>query len=1077
MNFNENMLKRIRIFICFGFMIVFAVVLGLSTSFIKSCAEDTHQDIGMHDYEKEGVSKIGVKIVVDGKVEEYAYEKWVKKSDNTWDLSSCYALNNRILNFSPCGDESGKYTIEWNRIKRVLPDDCNITLSVLKNGECIRSESENTYDTSSYIKQYSLLEMKDNPQKDHITLCESSEESESFIYNITTAATIGKDRDVNATTEYSSIVENGYAFYDIVSQKYIINKLPDVKYCDDENYMYQFLGWCKEEDDCEKFVHVGDDIAIGDSIYAKWKKINKKYTVTLVDKVITGDSEEILGTQSVQVEYGEKVKASDYLGSDTSANAYYQGRYYTGKEDAVVVSSVESLNTVSRYFENIVCDVNVVDKVLSGPNEGKILGEKTIKRGYSEKVYGEDIGCDKTNGRYYTGYIYSDCSELTVNSDGDTVYRYFEPVSYSIEFDGNGATSGDMTNDTEYFYDVEYNLPINNFIKESKVILNKNADDAEIELSSINVKNEFIGWSKEKESAVIYNDSDSFINLKNENVTEKLYANWKSSDFSISVVPKRKGYLFAGWAEDPNAEKGTTSFKVMDDKVLYAVWIPDSREYTIQILKENVDGNYEVAESIVNKKEIGDIIRFYDLAMPKDKYTGYILNEKKSDKEVKVESDGTAVIKVYYDRCRYAVNYIGRIEGNESVVATDGAIYGVSYELPKVIGKVNNPNRYKDSKGKIYNPGDKITINENINIYPQFKISYDDKRCPDIYVNYGENVILNENKKTGYNFEGWYSDKEFKNFLGSSQGVFKNVVSDITIYAKWSEPLKYNITYDLKDSGIIIINGDVKSYTYMEKVILPTESQMIIPEGCKFEGWRYEESDEIISEIKEGEYGDKKLCIVVKKEEQNPSDNSNNTGDAEKNNQANGNNQNNASDNKNNSSSGGNNLSGDKGGEKKPESIKNNSTTKKSGVVKKGSKYTIKNIKYIVTKSTGNSREVKVTGLIKSTKTLVIPDTVTIKGKKYKVTSIGDKAFDKCKSIRTVSIGYNIITIGKEAFYKSSNIKLITIKSKIVKNIGKNAFTGLKSKCTIKISAKSKSLKKVYKSVLSNKKVIVKKYK
>ena len=46
-----------------------------------------------------------------------------------------------------------------------------------------------------------------------------------------------------------------------------------------------------------------------------------------------------------------------------------------------------------------------------------------------------------------------------------------------------------------------------------------------------------------------------------------------------------------------------------------------------------------------------------------------------------------------------------------------------------------------------------------------------------------------------------------------------------------------------------------------------------------------------------------------------------------------------------------------------------------------------------------------------------------------------------------------------------------------VKNIGKNAFTGLKSKCTIKISAKSKSLKKVYKSVLSNKKVIVKKYK
>lgn len=1071
MKFNENMLKKIRYFISFGFMIVFAVVLGLSTSYIKSDAEDKHQDIGMHDYEKESVSKVGVKIIIDGKVVDYAFDLWIKRQDYTWDVSSCYITNNIIIDNSRKKGDTNRYSISWENLSKVIPDDCNITLSVYKNGECIRRMSENTYDKTSYMEDYSLLEMKNNDQKKYLKLCSYLESSESYVFDITTAANIGKDRDVKASTEYSSIVKDGYAFYDMFSQKYIIEKLPDVIYCDDDNYMYQFLGWYMEENGSEKLLQVGGSVSLGDSIYAKWRKINKKYTVTLVDKVIIGDSEEILGTQSVQVEYGEEVKASDYLGSDTSANAYYQGRYYTGKEDAIVVSSVESLNTVSRYFENNVCNVNVVDKIMSGPNEGKILGETTIKRGYSEKVYGEDIGCDKTIGRYYTGYIYSDCSELTVSSDGDTVYRYFEPISYSIEFDGNGATSGDMTNDTEYFYDVEYNLPVNKFIKESKVILNKNADDAELDLSSINVENEFTGWSKEKESAVIYKDSDSFKNIKSENVTEKLYANWKANDFSISVIPERKGYIFAGWSENPTDKNGSTSFKITSDKELYAVWIPDSQEYTIQILKETDDGSYELAESIVNKKEIGEIIKFYDLAMPKDKYTGYILNEKKSDKEVNVESDGSAIIKVYYDRCRYAVNYIGCIEGNESVVATDGAIYGVSYELPKVIGKVNNPNRYKDSNGIIYNPGDKITINENINIYPQFKISYDDKSCPDVYVNYGENVTLNENKKTGYNFEGWYSDKEFKNFLGSSQGIFKNVVSDITIYAKWSEPLKYNITYDLKDSGIIIINGDVKSYTYMEKVLLPTENQMIIPEGCKFEGWRYEESDEIISEIKEGEYGDKKLCIVVKKEEQNPNDNSNNTGDVGKDNQ------NSVSDNNNNSSSGENNSNGDKGEDKKPESIENNSTVKKSSVVKKGSKYTIKNINYIVTKSTGNSREVKVIGLKKSTKTLVIPDTVTIKGKKYKVTSIGDKAFDKCKYINTVSIGSNITSIGKEAFYKSSNIKSITIKSKVVKSIGKNAFAGLKNKCAIKISAKSKSLKKVYKSVLSNKKVIVKKYK
>ena len=74
MKFNENMLKKIRYFISFGFMIVFAVVLGLSTSYIKSDAEDKHQDIGMHDYEKESVSKVGVKIIIDGNVVDYAFD-------------------------------------------------------------------------------------------------------------------------------------------------------------------------------------------------------------------------------------------------------------------------------------------------------------------------------------------------------------------------------------------------------------------------------------------------------------------------------------------------------------------------------------------------------------------------------------------------------------------------------------------------------------------------------------------------------------------------------------------------------------------------------------------------------------------------------------------------------------------------------------------------------------------------------------------------------------------------------------------------------------------------------------------
>ena len=63
MKFNENMLKKLRIFISLGLLLTFAVVLGVSARSLESDAEE-HQDIGMHNCDKEGISKVGVKIFV-----------------------------------------------------------------------------------------------------------------------------------------------------------------------------------------------------------------------------------------------------------------------------------------------------------------------------------------------------------------------------------------------------------------------------------------------------------------------------------------------------------------------------------------------------------------------------------------------------------------------------------------------------------------------------------------------------------------------------------------------------------------------------------------------------------------------------------------------------------------------------------------------------------------------------------------------------------------------------------------------------------------------------------------------------
>ena len=102
----------------------------------------------------------------------------------------------------------------------------------------------------------------------------------------------------------------------------------------------------------------------------------------------------------------------------------------------------------------------------------------------------------------------------------------------------------------------------------------------------------------------------------------------------------------------------------------------------------------------------------------------------------------------------------------------------------------------------------------------------------------------------------------------------------------------------------------------------------------------------------------------------------------------------------------------------------------------------------------------------------VIPNTVKKKGITYKVTSIGDNAFVKCKKkLKKVTIGTKVKSIGKNAFKGCKKLKTVTIKTKSIKSIGKNAFKGINSK------AKFKLPKKLSKKKVSKYKKMIKKAK
>ncbi len=87
---------------------------------------------------------------------------------------------------------------------------------------------------------------------------------------------------------------------------------------------------------------------------------------------------------------------------------------------------------------------------------------------------------------------------------------------------------------------------------------------------------------------------------------------------------------------------------------------------------------------------------------------------------------------------------------------------------------------------------------------------------------------------------------------------------------------------------------------------------------------------------------------------------------------------------------------------------------------------------------------------------LIIKDTVTYNGIRFRVTKIQDNAYKNCKSLKNLTIGANVKRIGTGAFRNCKNLSKITIKAGSLQTIGSNSFKGIKKKATITIVCKDK---------------------
>ena len=141
--------------------------------------------------------------------------------------------------------------------------------------------------------------------------------------------------------------------------------------------------------------------------------------------------------------------------------------------------------------------------------------------------------------------------------------------------------------------------------------------------------------------------------------------------------------------------------------------------------------------------------------------------------------------------------------------------------------------------------------------------------------------------------------------------------------------------------------------------------------------------------------------------------------------------------------------------------------------ISEGGVYAIGDYNYKVTSL--SKQTVEVAGIANANLSKIdIKETVTLGGKSYTITSVGNGAFKNNQKVTSAVIGKNVIKVGNSAFEGCKKLKKVTIKSKKLTQIGKKAFA--KCKNLKKITIKSKKVKKIPKNAFKgiHKKAVIK---
>lgn len=275
---------------------------------------------------------------------------------------------------------------------------------------------------------------------------------------------------------------------------------------------YTFEGWYKEKKYKNQVTQISKGSTGNVTLYAKWS-VNS-YKIKYVGNGATSGSMSSVTTCKYGKTYtlaANKFKRTDYVFTGWNTKADGSGKSYANKEDVKNLTSKKN-KTITLYAQWTKKSYTITYEL----NGGVMLEENPTVYYADTKTF--QLKAPEREGYTFKGwYTEADFkNKITQIKKGARknykLYAKWQVNSYTVQFDGNGATGGSMDS-LNCQYDSSYTLPANGFVREGY---------------------RFIGWSLSPDGTnTFYGDLAQVQNLSvTDGAVVTLYAQWEQTEIT-----------------------------------------------------------------------------------------------------------------------------------------------------------------------------------------------------------------------------------------------------------------------------------------------------------------------------------------------------------------------------------------------------------------------------------------------------------------------------------------------------------------------------------------------------------------